>query len=322
MKNHGYEHLLSFAIEHPWALTESMRHVIADILARHLAGEDTPPDAIAAAVKSRRETPQPTRGGVAIIPVHGVIAPRMNLLSDISGGTTFEGLSAQLREAMASKDVTTIVFDVDSPGGNVAGASEFAAEVMKARATKPIVAQIQYLGASAAYWTMSAATQIVAAPSALVGSIGVFGMHDDLTDALAKLGVKRTIVSAGKYKTEALPGAALTDDARAHLQHLVDQQYARFVADVALGRGTKEATVKSGYGEGRVLVAADALDAKMIDKIATLDETLARLSDTPHAHSRTAATAQELPLAATAQERLSDTHWQNGIEADLLALQL
>lgn len=322
MKNHGYEHVLSFAIEHPWALTESMRHVIAGILARHLAGEDTPPDAIAAAVKNRRETPQPTRGGVAIIPIHGVIAPRMNLLSDISGGATFEGLSAQLREAMAAEDVTTIVFDVDSPGGNVAGASEFAAEVMKARATKPIVAQVQYLGASAAYWIAAAATQVVAAPSALVGSIGVFGIHDDITESLAKLGVKRTVVSAGKYKGEAAPGVALTEDARAHLQSLVDVNYSRFVADVALGRGTRESTVRNGYGEGRVVAAADALDAKMIDKIATLDETLARLSDSSHPKSRTVATAQELPAAATAQERLSDLHWQNAIEADLLTLQL
>jgi len=322
MKNHGYEHLLSFALEHPWALTDPMRQVVAGILARHLAGQDTSPDVIEAAVKSRKETPQPTRGGVAIIPVHGVIAPRMNLLSDISGGTTFEGLTAQLREALANEDVTTVLFDVDSPGGNVAGASEFAAEVMKARAKKPIVAQVQYLGASAAYWTMAAATQIVAAPSALVGSIGVFGMHDDLTDALAKLGVKRTIVAAGKYKTEALPGAALSDEAREHLQHLVDQHYSRFVADVALGRGVKESTVRGGYGEGRVLVAAEALDEKMIDKIATLDETLARLSDTPHSKARMTATAQELPLAATAQERTSDVAWQNSITAELLTLHL
>jgi len=321
MKNHGYEHLLSFAVEHPWAVTESMRHVIVGILARHIAGEDAAPDTIAAAVKSRRDLPQPTAGGVAIIPIYGVIAPRMNLLSDISGGTTFEGLSASLKQAMASQDVKTIVFDVDSPGGNVAGASEFAAEVMKARATKPIVAQVQYLGASAAYWVMSAATQIVAAPSAMVGSIGVFGIHEDVSEALAKLGVKRTVVSAGKYKTEALPGAALTDDARAHLQRLVDDQYSRFIADVARGRGVKDVSVRDGYGEGRVLLASDALAANMIDKIATLDETLARLSDDPH-HTRIAATAQELPLAATAQERRADVQWQTGIEADLLALEL
>jgi ClpP class serine protease len=83
----------------------------------------------------------------------------MNLLSEVSGGTTFEALTKQLQAAVADPDVKTIVFDVDSPGGNVAGASEFAREVLRARATKPIIVQAHHLLASAAYWPMAGATE-------------------------------------------------------------------------------------------------------------------------------------------------------------------
>lgn len=324
MKTHSYDHVISFALEHPWALTDSMLAIVANILAHRLVGEATDPDAIAAALVQRKNLPKPKRGGrAAIIPVYGVIAPRMNMLSDMSGGTTFEGLTAQLHEAMASEEVKTIIFDVDSPGGNAAGASEFAAEVLKARAVKPIIAQVQHMMASAAYWPLASATQIVASPSAIVGSIGVYTIHDNLTESLAKLGVKRTVIGAGKFKTEGVGGGELTAEAEAHMRSLVTAAYDRFVHDVAVGRGIKDSAVKNGYGEGRALNAAAALDAGMIDRVGTMADTLARLEPEPSSNSPKAnATSQEPPLAATDQERLSDAHWQSVIEGGLLSLDI
>src|SRR4051812_25900438 len=106
-------HVLSFALEHPWALTPAGCTQVASILARHLAGQDPDPELAALVPKSNR--PQPKRGTVAVIPVYGMIAPRMNLLSEFSGGTTFESLSAQLRAAVADDAIKTIVFDINSP---------------------------------------------------------------------------------------------------------------------------------------------------------------------------------------------------------------
>ena len=101
-----YEHVLSFALEHPWALTANMRAIVASILAGRIAGKQTDPAAIAAALVNRKNLPQPTGGGaVAVIPIYGVIAPRANMLTDISGGVTFEGLTTQLHEALANKAV-------------------------------------------------------------------------------------------------------------------------------------------------------------------------------------------------------------------------
>ena len=318
-----YEHILSFALEHPWAVTDSMRRVIAGILARHIAGEGDAGE-IAAALGNRKDLPQPRKGGaVALIPIYGVIAPRMNLMSDMSGGTTFEALTAQLHDAMANETIKTIVFDVDSPGGNVAGATEFAREVLKARVTKPIIAQAQHLMASAAYWVCACATEIVASPSAMVGSIGVYAMYDDISEALAKLGIKRELIVAGKYKAEGVDGGPLSDDARAHIKALVDDTYIRFIGDVSKGRGITAAAVRGGYGEGRCVGTDEAKALGMIDRIATLDETLARVLTSAPGIAGTAQATDQERLAATSQEpAVSDVLWTNQAQAALLELDL
>jgi hypothetical protein len=109
-------------------------------------------------------------------------------------------------------------------------------------------------------------------PSGQVGSIGVFSMHVDTTAAEEAEGVKVTIVKAGKYKAENME--PLTDAAREAMQQQVDTYYDTFVADVAKGRGVAPKVVRETYGEGRVVLAKDALAAGMVDRIATLEEVL------------------------------------------------
>jgi ClpP class serine protease len=145
-----------------------------------------------------------------------------------------------------------------------------------------------------------------ASPSALVGSVGVYTIHNDLSDALAQLGIKREYLSVGKYKIEGNETGPLSDEARAYRMGLIQQTYDHFIGDVAKGRGVPAATVRDSYGQGRLLTADDALAAGMIDAVATLDETLARLLPdgvpaTEIAPSARASTSQE-PLPATDQE--------------------
>lgn len=316
MTNHArpYEHVLSFALDHPWAITRPMLGVITGILARRIAGQDVDQAAIEAALVNRKNLPQPMAGSVAIIPVYGVLAPRMNMMSDMSGGTTFEKLTAQLRESVANKTVKTIILDVDSPGGNVAGATEFAREVMRARTKKPVIAVAQYTMASAAYWIASAATEIVAAPSACVGSIGVYTSHEDLSAALEMLGVKKTYISAGDGKVDGNEAEPLSPEAEARIQTVVDNCYATMVGDIVKGRGQGMTTARV-KNEWKALTynADEALSLGLIDSIGTLDETIARvLSTSPDQEDRRAAltfaspdaTDQEPPIAATSQERL------------------
>lgn len=327
-----YDHVLGFALEHPWAITRPMLSVIAGILARRVAGQDVDRAELEAALVNRKNLPQPQAGSIAIIPVYGVIAPRMNMLSEMSGGTTFEKLTAQLREALGNKSVKTIVFDIDSPGGNAAGATEFAREVMRARVKKPIIAVANYLMASAAYWVGAAATEIVASPSAKVGSVGVYTSHDDLSGAFEQVGLKRTYLSAGDGKTYGNEAEPLSAEAEARIQTMINDAYGLFVGDVVKGRG-QPLTAERVRSEWKALVysAPEALAMGMIDSVATLDETLARvLSTSPDAADRQAAqtfvsddtspptdTAQE-PSGATAQDRSAEL----ALEHQLFELQL
>jgi capsid assembly protease len=216
--------------------------------------------------------------------------------------------------------VQTIVFDVDSPGGNVAGATEFHKVLLRARTEKPCIAVASYLCASAAFWAMSAATKIIAPPSAQIGGVGVLAIYDDLSAAIEQRGIKREVLRAGKFKGEAI-GGPLSAEARTHIQSLIDANYGRMTTDIANGRGVKVAAVREGYGEGFCLTAEAALAAGMIDDIATLDETLARLGVSTAALSLTAATDQE-PLAATSQELADDALWHDAILGAVLALEL
>lgn len=325
-----YDHVLSFALTHPWNLEPAMLAVVAGILARRIGGVELSQAEIEAALVNRKNLPQPRTGSVAVIPVYGVIAPRMNMFSEISGGTTFEKLTAQLRAAVADKTVRNIVFDVDSPGGSVAGNAEFAAEVMKARAKKPVIAVAQYTMGSAAYHLAAGATEIVAAPSARVGSIGTFTIHNDLSAALEQLGVKRTFISAGTGKVDGNETGPPSEDYLARTQAAVDSAYGQFVGNVVKGRGQGMTAdrVKKDW-KAHVYGADEALSIGMIDAIATLDDTIQRLlSDSPDAADQRAAldlaspdaTDQELPCAATSQERQDEIAWQLATERALYDL--
>lgn len=307
-----------------------MLETVAGVLARSIAGRSLNAAELEAALTKRDRLPQPETGAVAVLPVHGVLMPRANLFSDISGGTSLDVLRAQLRAAVDAEAVDTIVLDVDSPGGSVAGCTEFAHEVLKARTKKPVIAVAQYLMASAAYHISSAATEIIAAPSAYVGSVGVYTIHDDLSKALEEFGIKRSYIAAGKFKVEANETEPLSDGAREHLQAIVDTAYGRFIADISRGRGVSKDDVKAKYGQGRVLTADDALAAGMVDKVATLEDTIARLTGATksarttaraaaHPSTPAADTSQE-PARVTDQDRLPDQRWRARIEQTFLEL--
>ena len=300
------DHLIGFALEHPWALTADMCETVAGILARRIAGLPTSAEDVAAAVVRRKNDEPTARQGVCIIPIYGVIAPRMNLLSEMSGGTSFDKLTGQLREALAFNP-KAIILDIDSPGGNVAGATEFARAVLKARTEVPIIAQSHHLMASAAYWVGACATEIAASPSSMVGSVGVFTLYNDISAQLEMFGVKREVIAAGEFKGEGVDGGPLSDSARAHRKAIVNQCLDRFVHDVALGRGVTAEVVRTTYGKGRLLPVDDALAAGMITRVATLDETIERFAPAAAGlapvRELAAASAQEPLTAATAQER-------------------
>ena len=214
-------------------------------------------------------------GSVAVINIFGVINQRAS--GDLSTETaSTEKISAAIRRAIDNPRVSRVVLNVDSPGGSVYGVSELGAEILKLRGSKPIIGQANSLMASAAYWIGSACDELVCTPGGEIGSIGVYGTHQDWSKAYEELGVRFTLVKAGKFKAEGVDFAPLGDEATAYMQKRVDEYYGQFVRSVAKGRGVPESQVRNGFGEGRVVGAAEGVKLKMADRVGTLADTLAR----------------------------------------------
>ena len=233
-------------------------------------------------------------GGVAIIPIRGMILPRVNPVLERFGlgGAGAESIRARVRAMAADQAVSAIVLSIDSPGGLVFGVPELAAEIMTARKIKPVIAVVEHTAASAAYWIASAATQIVASSAALLGSVGVFTRHLDQTKLLEDVGIKLTNIASDERKVELSSNVALSEEARKYQQGMVDALMESFVKSVAKGRGISAAKVRADFGGGRVLLAPDAIAAGMADRIGGLEETVTRLMKQPRKRSRFSAQAR------------------------------
>lgn len=276
MSNLKYAHILSYVMDTPWAILPSKWAMITEFLSRKMAeeisGESEPAQIVAVTRSASRVS-----GNVAILPLYGTIIPRGNMLTESSGATSLDKFTAQFRALMADPGIGAIVLDIDSPGGAVTGVDEMASEIYTARKSKPIYAIASPMAASAAYWLGTAASEFSVIPTGEVGSIGVFAAHEDVSGLMAAMGVKTTLISAGKYKTEGNPYEALTDDARAAIQERVDDYYDMFISAVARNRGASQSAVREGFGEGRVVGARKAQKLGMIDYVETMDEMMDRI---------------------------------------------
>lgn len=227
---------------------------------------------VEAAVKTRK-----TKKAIAVVPVHGPMTNRSSAFTAFFGGTSTEKLGQLFDALIASPAVGAVIFDVDSPGGIVYGVPELAAKIHGARGTKPIVAVSNAEMFSAAYYLASAADQVVVTPSGQTGSIGVWSLHTDYSEALEQAGVKATFISAGERKVWGNPYEPLADEARAMLKDQVDGYYSDFVGTVAKHRGVTPKEVRDGFGRGGTVAAKDSKAQGLADRVDTLENTIGRL---------------------------------------------
>lgn len=270
---------MNAVVQTPWAILPEKLAAIVDVVQMRARGDELTDDEIRARVgRGPASREAYSAGTVGVLPLYGVIFPRANLFTEMSGGTSVQGFQQALRGMLGDDQVRSILIDIDSPGGSTDLIPELAAEIRAARGRKPIVALANTDAASAAYWLGAQADEFVVTPSGKVGSIGVFAAHDDVSGMQEKVGVKTTLVSAGKFKVETSPFGPLTDEAREAIQKRVDEFYGMFVRDVAKGRGVAVDTVRGGFGEGRMVTAKAAVEAGMADRVGTLEETLATMA--------------------------------------------
>lgn len=270
--------LLKYVNGSVWCIEPNKLATIQAFIEMRLAGGKASEPEITAAANARRTPLQQVKGATAILPMFGTLIQRAGPMEQMSGAADPTVLGQQFDQLVADESIGAIVLHIDSPGGVVYGIPELADKIYQARGKKRVIAVADGMMASAAYWAGSSADEIVASPSSDVGSIGAYLMHVDYSKALENEGVKTTIVSAGKHKIDGNPYEPLSETGLETFQESIRETYASFVSAVARNRGTTASAVRDGYGEGRVLSAAKSLEAGLIDRIATLDEVVAKLT--------------------------------------------
>jgi len=270
----------------PWALMPERLSAVTAVIARW-SGDARASDEVMHSIAADRSARDARRqasvsnsgGGIAVLPLYGVVTQRGNMVDDVSGPGTAstQQFSNILRAALQDETVTQILIDIDSPGGSVYGVAELADEIVSARAQKPVVSIANSLAASAAYWIGCSASEFYVTPGGEVGSIGVWQAHQDYSKAMDEAGVKTTLISAGKFKVEGNPYAPLDEEAQGFMQSRVDDYYAAFTKAVAKGRGVPISQVRDGMGQGRVLGADAALASSMVDGIATFNDVVKKM---------------------------------------------
>lgn len=274
-----YARVLRMITEQPWAIQEATLDTICGVVTARASGVKLSKHEIQARVGAANQRPsKQVIGTVAVIPVFGVLAQRMNMFSEISGGTSYQQIAQQFREFRDDESVKAIVFEFDSPGGEVFGLQELADEIFAARETKRLVAMVNANCASAALYLAAACQEIVITPSGMVGSIGCIVAHEDVSAMDEKLGLKRTYITSSPYKSEGHEGVPLTEEAHAHIKSMVDEYGAQFEKFVAKARGVTPGKVRGEFGGGRMLMAKDAKRVGLVDRIATMDEVVAKLA--------------------------------------------
>lgn len=215
----------------------------------------------------------------AIVPVTGPLFPKATMLDAMCGAVSLEILMQDIQSALDNPQINAIVLDMDSPGGVAFGPSEMAAFVAKAKAQKPIIAYVGGLACSAAYWIASAATEIVAEKSAMLGSIGVVTAVP-VQEAPDQDGNKYIeIVSSNAKNKRPDP---MTEGGMKEITRELDALEELFIQDVAQYRGVSVQTVKEKFGAGGILIAADAVRVGMADKIGSFESVLQSLSNRFH----------------------------------------
>lgn len=233
--------------------------------------------------------------GVAIVPIVGATSK-----TGPKHGTSSVRVRHALRMAVRDAAVRSIVLAIDSPGGDVAGTHDLAEDVRAAAAAKRVVAQIEDLSASAAVWAMSGASEIVANhQQADVGAVGTYAVLYDESRAAELEGVKVHVVSTGSLKGAGVPGTPIGEDVIAWVRERVEGANGMFRDALQRHRRLTSEQLET-LSSGRTWSAQEAIELGLVDRIRSLDDTVAELSRSAAPPARTAAVRAAIAIEAAA----------------------
>ncbi|MEK6814886.1 MAG: signal peptide peptidase SppA [Nitrospirota bacterium] len=177
----------------------------------------------------------------------------------------------QIRRFDRDGSVKAIVIRLDTPGGGVVPSQEIYEAVRGIE--KPVVVSMGSVAASGGYYIACAADKVLANPGTLTGSIGVIMEFANVEGLLSKIGVKSTVVKSGEHKDIGSPTREITPEEKRILSRVIDDVHSQFVEAIVKGRKLPEADVRA-LADGRIFTGRQALDLKLVDGLATLQEAI------------------------------------------------
>lgn len=215
-------------------------------------------------------------GNNTAVAVINIVGTMMKGYSSLFQTACTPHIRREVRQAANDPSVAAIVLRIDSPGGTTSGTSDLGDDIRAAAQKKPVLAFVEDLGASAAYWVASQCDGVFAnSKTALIGSIGTFiGLYDQ-SEQFQNEGIRAVVIKSSELKGTGFQGAEITEEQEAYLQDIVAKVEAEFEQAIRTGRKMSKKQV-AAVATGRVWAAADAQALGLIDDIESIDAVIVR----------------------------------------------
>ncbi|HIJ70667.1 MAG TPA: S49 family peptidase [Planctomycetes bacterium] len=276
----GLPMVTNYITKADWAMELGALERLTDVVNNRLLGLQISAETIEQIRASKKRDSdrgyEVTGGGVAIIPVTGIIAKYSSMVNDISlpAGTSVEKIAGMLIDAQSDRGVHSIILRVESPGGVIDGVPDLADAIYEAGNYKPILGYADDLCGSAAYWLASQAQSLHASQGADIGGIGVYTVLVDSSKAAEREGLKFHIFRSGEHKGVGEVGIPITKANREAIQERIEQKFEMFLAGVIRGRlpaGMDEKGLRN-LADGQIFVGRHAIGKRLIDGICTFEQ--------------------------------------------------
>ncbi|EQT38475.1 S49 family peptidase [Escherichia coli] len=238
--------------------------------------------------------------GIAVLPVSGTLVHRLGGMRPFSGMTGYDGIVACLQQAMADSQVRGILLDIDSPGGQAAGAFDCADMIYRLRQQKPVWALCNDTACSAAMLLASACSRRLVTQTSRIGSIGVMMSHVSYAGHLAQAGVDITLIYAGAHKVDGNQFEALPAEVRQDMQQRIDAAHRMFAEKVAMYTGLSVDAVTGT--EAAVFEGQSGIEAGLADELINASDAISVMATALNSNVRGGTMPQLTATEAAVQE--------------------
>ena len=238
--------------------------------------------------------------GIAVLPVTGTLVHRLGGMRPFSGMTGYDGIVACLQQAMADSQVRGVLLDIDSPGGQAAGAFDCADMIYRLRQQKPVWALCNDTACSAAMLLASACSRRLVTQTSRIGSIGVMMSHVSYAGHLAQAGVDITLIYSGAHKVDGNQFEALPAEVRQDMQQRIDAAHRMFAEKVAMYTGLSVDAVTGT--EAAVFEGQSGIEAGLADELINASDAISVMATALNSNVRGGTMPQLTATEAAVQE--------------------